>query len=513
MADYGHEETDRILKALEKKLKTTYSKAVANAEKRFTDYMAAFDRKDARHKKDVSTGKWTQEYYDTWRKNQLLYADTITEIRDTLASDLHNTNTVAIDLVRDKQVDIYALNHNYGTYEIEHGLGVDTSYSLYDHSTVERLMKEDPELLPRPSKKRQKEIDASDLKWHKEKLTSAFTASILSGDSIPRMASRISEVAAMDRNAAIRNARTMCTGAENGGRMNSYQRAQKMGIDVKQEWEATLDGRTRHSHRSLDGEIIKVGQKFSNGCRFPGDPEGPAWEVYNCRCTIIAVVNGIDPAVFDKSDTLQRKLGNMSITYERWKENHVRQKQVAVDFLMKRKEGSSAAGQFEAYKVAAEAYRDIPLKAQLGVGEFTVESGYPNSSCLIKSKTIRMGTNPEKEEFYHEFGHLAEEYVLDKQDVDEYKRYLTEGLGVNDIVPKTFVDNDGNDVVVWALKGDRFESSYQSRLYVKNIQNALNADGTINTDCMLECVSEVFRKMLNGEKISSEAKKLLKGLK
>lgn len=103
--------------------------------------------------------------------------------------------------------------------------------------------------------------------------------------------------------------------------------------------------------------------------------------------------------------------------------------------------------------------------------------------------------------------------MLDKQDVDEYKRYLTEGLGVNDIVPKTFVDNDGNDVVVWALKGDRLEPSYQSRLYVKNIQDALNADGTINTDCMLECVSEVFRKMLNGEKISSEAKKLLKGLK
>lgn len=321
-ADPAHKETDRIIAGLEKKLKSVYREAEKNATEKFSVYMAKFKIKDEAHIADVASGKWTQKQYEDWRKNQLLYANTLSEIRDTIAQDLHNADKIAIQMVRDKQPDVYALNHNYGTYEVEHGLGVDTTYTLYDHDTVERLIKDDPQLLPKPSQRKQKEIDAKDIAWNKQKLTSAFTASILSGDSIPKMAQKISEVAEMDNHAAIRNARTMCTGAENAGRINSYKRAQGMGIKMKQEWMATLDSRTRDSHRMVDGEIVEVGKKFSNGCRFPGDPEAPAREVYNCRCTMVAVVNGINPGAFDKTDTLRRKLENATITYDEWKQQH-----------------------------------------------------------------------------------------------------------------------------------------------------------------------------------------------
>lgn len=323
-SDSANKETEAIISKLEKKLKATYSKAYGNAAEKFMVYMTAFQRKDEAHRADVSAGRWSEQEYKDWKRNQLLYGDTLAQIRDTLAADLQKTDKIAIQMVRDKQVDVYALNHNYGTYEIEHGAGVDTSYTLYDHATVERLMKEDPQLLPRPSAKRQREIDAKDLKWNKQHLTSAFTASILAGDDIPTMAKRISSVAQMDQRAAIRNARTMCTGAENGGRADSYQRAKAMGIDVKQQWVATLDNRTRDNHREVDGEIIEVGKKFSNGLRFPGDPQGPAYLVYNCRCTTVAVVNGVNPMAFDKTDTLRRKLGNTEITYQQWKTEHSR---------------------------------------------------------------------------------------------------------------------------------------------------------------------------------------------
>ncbi len=61
--------------------------------------------------------------------------------------------------------------------------------------------------------------------------------------------------------------------------------AKKKGADVVKQWDASLDARTRDSHASIDGEIREIDDKFSNGLRFPGDPNGPAAEVINCRCT------------------------------------------------------------------------------------------------------------------------------------------------------------------------------------------------------------------------------------
>lgn len=58
-----------------------------------------------------------------------------------------------------------------------------------------------------------------------------------------------------------------------------------MGIKVRKRWVATKDERTRASHADLDGEIVDYDKPFSNDLMYPGDPSGPAVEVYNCRCT------------------------------------------------------------------------------------------------------------------------------------------------------------------------------------------------------------------------------------
>ena len=76
--------------------------------------------------------------------------------------------------------------------------------------------------------------------------------------------------------------RIQCQGA-----MDACHKAKDSGADVVKQWDSTLDGVTRESHAMVDGEIRELGEKFSNGLMFPGDPSGGAAEVVNCRCALL----------------------------------------------------------------------------------------------------------------------------------------------------------------------------------------------------------------------------------
>jgi hypothetical protein len=117
----------------------------------------------------------------------------------------------------------------------------------------------------------------------------------------------------------------MTTSAQNGGRIDSYKRAESMGIKILQQWMATLDSRTRHEHRQLDGQKRKVGEPFEvegEKIFFPGDPAAEPYLTYNCRCTLVGEVEGVDYNLSDKSQR-DNKLGDM--TYEEWKEEKRKQ--------------------------------------------------------------------------------------------------------------------------------------------------------------------------------------------
>lgn len=63
--------------------------------------------------------------------------------------------------------------------------------------------------------------------------------------------------------------------------------AKDKGCDIVKQWDSTLDGKVRDSHRMVDGEIREIDKPFSNGLLYPGDPNGRAEEVINCRCALL----------------------------------------------------------------------------------------------------------------------------------------------------------------------------------------------------------------------------------
>lgn len=324
MADYAHEQTDLMLVNLESELRREYRRAARETQQKLNDYLRAFHQKDKERLAQVARGQLTQQEYNNWRKGQILVGERWRAMQKTLAEDMHNVNDIARSIVYGHLPDVYALNHNWGTFEVETKAMIDTSYVLYDRQTVERLFRENPELLPAaaPNSKTAQLLAANkDLRWNRQRIQSELLQGILQGEAITDIARRMQNVTNSNYKAAVRNARTMYTGAENAGRVDSYKRAEKMGIEMEQQWVATLDSRTRHSHRQLDGERIKVGGKFSNGCRFPADPQGKPAEVYNCRCTLISQMVGLEHDLSGKS---LAKLDGKS--YEEWKQGHYKKK-------------------------------------------------------------------------------------------------------------------------------------------------------------------------------------------
>lgn len=320
--DPAHKETDKILRDMEKRLDEVYKQAYREARQTADDFMKSFREMDKKKREQVKNGELDKAEYERWRRTQVFQGNRYHQMADTLAADMTHTNQIAASVINGYLPEVYAVNHNYGTYEIEKGSRINTQYTMYDKQTVERLIRDNPDLLPR---KAAVNVPKDQL-WNKKHINSAVTQGILQGEAIDKIAQRLAAtVTDMSHTSAIRNARTMTTSAQNGGRIDSYKRAEGMGIKMLQVWMATLDSRTRHEHRQLDGQKRKVGEAFEvegEKIFFPGDPAAEPYLTYNCRCTLIGEVEGVD---YNLSDVSQRdnKLGDM--TYEEWKEEKRKQ--------------------------------------------------------------------------------------------------------------------------------------------------------------------------------------------
>lgn len=313
--DEGFRQSEKMLNELEAKIHKEYAQASKEMADKATAYFNRFKSKDLEQRDRYESGEISKKEYTEWRKRQMATGKRYIAMRDTLAKDLTNTDKIAMKMVNQALPDVYALNMNYGTYSIEKDSKINTSFTLYNHAAVERLIKDNPKLLPNPK------VDIpKDLRWNQQHIQSAITQGILQGKSIPKIAKDLQRVAGMDENAAIRNARTAMTGAQNGGRLDSMKRAAARGIGVKKGWLSTLDNVTRDSHVDLDGEVQEIDRPFSNGLMYPGDASGIPAEVYNCRCRL---THEYDKYKTDWSNPANRntsKMGNMS--YDEWKNRH-----------------------------------------------------------------------------------------------------------------------------------------------------------------------------------------------
>lgn len=158
-----------------------------------------------------------------------------------------------------------------------------------------------------------KEIDPDkDKRWNAKKINAEMLQAIERGESIRDMSKRLERVTDMDKNAAIRNARTMTTSFENLGRLDGMKAMKEDGTILKKQWLATISTKkhkTRDWHKELSGQIAEIDEPFINHppngkngkdseeIMYPGDPNASAANIYNCRCTLLTVVEGFEPTL------------------------------------------------------------------------------------------------------------------------------------------------------------------------------------------------------------------------
>ncbi len=320
--DPANDATELLIKKMETDMMREYTQAYKETRKKFLDYMRRFRIKDDIKRKAVAEGLISQADYIAWRKDQILNGQRWSAMCTSLGEDLAHTSEIAQATARGYMPDVYAINHNFAGFVIEQSAGVDISFDLYSRETVERLFLEKPKLLPgmNPRGKTARDIALGKaVRWNAQKVNSALIQGLLQGESVPKMASRLRSVAQMGYNASVRNARTMATGAQNAGRISAARQARKKGVEMTNVWAATLDMRTRHEHRLLDGQRRDIDEPFEvdgEKIRFPGDPEAAPHLVYNCRCTLIPQVKGFEYDIHADKDLDLSQIDGM--TYDEW---------------------------------------------------------------------------------------------------------------------------------------------------------------------------------------------------
>lgn len=291
MADKAHILTDKKLEEMEKRLSAIYSDAQKDIQKKADEYFDKFKKADEKKRELVKQGKLTEEEYQRWRKNKIMYGKRFTAMKEDIAKQLLNVNQIATAYINGQIPDIYALNYNALANSVNDMGGY--VFNLIDPDTVRNFATTDTSLLPF------RELDpAKDIPWNMKNINSQVLQGVLQGDSMEDIAKRIATVQKMNKTQAIRAARTIVTGAENKGRLDSYKRAEADGVILQKEWlSSDQPGRTRKWHlpEAFDSLVVDINKPFHNSVgdiMFPGDPSADGANVYNCRCSMSAVVKG-----------------------------------------------------------------------------------------------------------------------------------------------------------------------------------------------------------------------------
>lgn len=304
--DWMAKKQDKELIYLEERISALYEEASHDVTEEYERFWESYQLEYDNRLAMVESGELSDDAFQNWCRHQIFRGDRYRALIRELTDVLTNADVAAMAAVNEQLPYTLAESYDFISslgFEAADKAGITMgTFQIYNADSVREIIRQNPSLFP--------VVDLpEDEGWNRMHINNEIMQGIIQGNSMQQVARRLQSVAAMDNRAAIRNARTAMTAAENLGRSESARRLKQKGLPVKEVWSATKDSRTRNTHLLLDGtekddkgyygaDILRV------PLRFPADPNGEPQEIYNCRCRDNVQIAGIDHS---KDDELYEK--------------------------------------------------------------------------------------------------------------------------------------------------------------------------------------------------------------
>ena len=289
MADIGTRYTDEQREELERRIHEIYQDAEKDITHKLNEHMRKFAIKDQIYQEKLQRGEITPAYYARWKSGQVFIGKMWKQKKADIHETAMNAGKASMDIINRKSIGVFTHNMNTQSYLLEKQFGATVGLNLYDVHTVSRMLRDNPKMLPE-----WKIDEPKQYIWDEKRVQTAITQGIIQGESLDKIAKRIAVgLCGSDEKRMKLFAQTAMTGAQNAGRVESIREANEMGLETEKGWDATLDKRTRETHRILDGQFVAEDEDFTvNGMhiKYPGDPDAPPELVYNCRCALVGRV-------------------------------------------------------------------------------------------------------------------------------------------------------------------------------------------------------------------------------
>jgi SPP1 gp7 family putative phage head morphogenesis protein len=209
-----------------------------------------------------------------------------------IAAEIARGGEVAAEMIRGEMLNVYGLNLDWARYGIDRQAGFFLDWTVYDRRQIGVLVSEGQSPFTRIAYNR-----LGQDKRIVTKLQNEMLQAILLGESQAQIMRRIRDVTGQSVAQARRVAQTERNRVQSEARYQGIKEAADMGIQIMKRWISRMDSRVRDDHADVTGEEVDYEKPFSNGLMFPGDPDGSAEEVINCRCVLQPMVKYVPESV------------------------------------------------------------------------------------------------------------------------------------------------------------------------------------------------------------------------